>query len=314
MHGCMTFTESILTDMKYTLFTFSVIVLSLALGSCRHNEEEAFAYGNFESEDVLVSAQTTGTVEVFNINEGDRVGAGQLLGIIDTSDLHLKEDQVRASGEAVRARLAEIDQQIHVNDVSIANVSKDLDRIKAMHKEGAATDKQLDDLQGQVDLLNARNAALKSQKASVYAQLDAFRAQLDQIRDQVSKCFLKAPMAGTILETYVRQGELAVTGKALYKMADLSTLTLRAFIDGDQLSSIKTGDKVVVNYDGPGGQLLKTTGTVSWISSEAEFTPKIIQTRSERVNLVYAVKVIVPNDGRLKIGMPGEIGSVKQGA
>ncbi len=297
--------------MKITYLTPAAILFALTMSSCRQNENEAFAYGNFESEDVRVSAQTTGTLELFTMNEGDMVKKDQLVGIVDTSQLHLKVMQIRASGQSVRSRLAQIDQEINVNNVSIRNIERDLNRVKAMHKEGAATDKQLDDLQGNVDLLRARNAVLSSQKATVYAELQSNEAQLLQVRDQIDKCRLRTPMSGTILETYVRQGELAVTGRALYNMADLSSIILRAFIDGNQLSSIKIGDKVEVRYDGPDGKLLSTTGVVSWISSEAEFTPKIIQTREERVNLVYAVKVIVPNDGSLKIGMPGEIGRIK---
>ncbi len=298
--------------MKYKYLAPTVLFLSLLLASCRQKEEEAFAYGNFESEDVLVSTETTGTVDMFSIHEGDRVKKNQLLGIIDTSQLHLKLVQVKASGEAVGSRLAQLDEEMNVNDVNLQNIQRDLSRVEAMHKEGAATDKQLDDLRGQVAVTNARNAALRSQKTSIYAELNANKAQILQIRDQIQKCILRAPMDGTILETFIREGELAVTGHALYKMADLTSVILRAFIDGDQLSSISIGEKVEISYDGPGGRLLHNTGTVSWISTEAEFTPKIIQTRKERVNLVYAVKVIVPNDGSLKIGMPGEIAAVKQ--
>ncbi|HYW96821.1 MAG TPA: HlyD family efflux transporter periplasmic adaptor subunit [Bacteroidales bacterium] len=296
--------------MKYTYVTSALFLFVLALVSCNNQEKEPFAYGNFESEDVLVSAEVTGTVERLMIDEGDMVKSGQLIGIIDTSQLHLKKEQVRASGEAIRSKLSQIDKQINVNNVNIKNVKRDLDRIRAMHKDGAATDKQLDDMEGKVDLLEARDASMQSQKTSVYAELSANRAQLDQVQDQLDKCLLRAPMDGTILETYVRQGELAAAGRALYKVADMSTIILRAFIDGDQLSSIKTGDNVTVNFDGPDGTLLSKQGTVTWIASEAEFTPKIIQTRKERVNLVYAVKVKVPDDGSLKIGMPGEIASL----
>ncbi len=296
--------------MKYKYLTLATI-LAFVVSSCKPKEEEAFAYGNFESEDVLVSSEVTGTILRFTIDEGDRVKAGQTLGLIDTSQLYLKVVQVEASSDAVRAKLAQIDEQMNVNNVNLANVQRDLGRIQAMHSEGAATDKQLDDLKGKVDLLHAQNSALKSQKASIYAEVNALKAQLLQIRDQIDKCLLKAPAGGTVIETFARQGELAVTGKALYKIAELSSVTLRAFIDGDQLSSINIGDTVVVNFDGPNGQILSTNGRVSWIASEAEFTPKIIQTRKERVNLVYAVKVVVPNDGSLKIGMPGEIATIK---
>ncbi len=296
--------------MKHIRVIMVILLLIPAFMSCKDNGEEAFAHGNFESEDVLVSAEATGTIVRFTVSEGDEVKAGQLIGIIDTSQLALQEAQVRASGEAIRSRLVQIDKQIAVNDVNIRNVQKDLVRIRAMHQEGAATDKQLDDMQGKVNLLEAQNEALRSQKNAVYAELTANRAQMNQVRDQIDNCYIKAPIAGTILEKYVRMGELAITGRALYKITDLSTIILRAYIEGDQLSSLKLGQKVEVNYDGPSGDLLHKTGEVSWISSEAEFTPKIIQTREERVNLVYAVKVLVSNDGSLKIGMPGEIASL----
>jgi HlyD family secretion protein len=298
--------------MKYSYIIMTGAFVIFLLSSCRNKEDVAFAYGNFESEDVLVSAEVTGRILDFGIQEGDNVNSGQLLGIIDTSQLTLKKSEIIAASAAIRSRLVQIDEQINVNDVNIRNVNKDLDRVRAMHSEGAATDKQLDDLEGKIDLLKAQNAALRSQKSSVYDELDAQKARLMQAEDQIRKCFLNAPAKGTILETYAREGELAITGKALYSITDLSRLILRAFIDGDQLSSIRLGQKVVVGFDGPGGKQISREGKVSWISSEAEFTPKIIQTRKERVNLVYAVKVIVPNDGSLKIGMPGEITELKQ--
>jgi HlyD family secretion protein len=171
---------------------------------------------------------------------------------------------------------------------------------------GAATSKQLDDMRGQVSLLEAQMAASESQKQAVYAERKTLEVQIRQVEDQLGKCFIRNPIEGTLLTKYREAGEMAAPGQPLYKMARMEELILRAYLSGKQLSSVKLGDQVKVLVDMEDG-MAELSGLISWISPSAEFTPKIIQTREERVNLVYAFKVVVPNDGSLKIGMPGEV-------
>lgn len=283
----------------------STIILS-ALSSCTRETERSFAFGNFESVEIFLPAQNNGILSEFLVEEGDLVSGGQKIAQTDTIQLHLKKQQLLAAKKAVFARLNQINSQIGVQEVNLDNLKREYKRFGTLFLEEAATKKQLDDLEGQINMTEAQVEALNSQKLSVYAEIDAQDAQIQQLDDQISRSTLVSPSDGQVLETYLNQGEMAITGRPVAKIADLSELILRVFIDGDQLSSIKIGDEVKVLYDGPEG-IASTEGKISWISSEAEFTPKIIQTREERVNLVYAVKVRVPNDGSLKIGMPGEI-------
>jgi membrane fusion protein YbhG len=296
--------------MKYTKFFLLLLLSAPFFQHCSDEGPVAFAYGNFESNDIIVSAETTGRLVSFNINEGDKLEKSEILGLIDTVVLALKKEQIIASRKAVSAKLTQLNDQISINKVQLKNVQRELDRFTELKMAGAATGKQFDDLKGQKDLVVAQIKALESQKLSVYAEIEAQNAQLAQVNDQLDRSVLKSPIKGTILEKYLEQGELAATGRALYSVTDLSELILRVFVDGNQLSQIKAGDKVNVNYDTADG-ISQIEGEVSWISPRAEFTPKVIQTRDDRVNLVYAVKIRVRNDGSLKIGMPGEISLIK---
>lgn len=288
----------------------SLIVSLIILSSCNKDNEKSFAYGNFESEDILVPAENSGILVDFLIREGSTIREGQKIGQTDTLQLYLKKKQMEAALKAVISRLDQINAEIRVQEVQQENIERDYKRFGTLFLEEAATKKQLDDLEGQIEMTWARIGALNSQKLSVYAERDAQNAQILQLEDQINRSVISAPAEGQVLETFVKKGEMAVAGRPVAKIANLSELILRVFIDGDQLSSIKTGDRVKVLFDGP-EDMLSLEGTVTWISPEAEFTPKIIQTREERVNLVYAVKVLVINDGTLKIGMPGEIQLIK---
>jgi HlyD family secretion protein len=293
--------------MKPLLF---VGLLLVVLTSCNTNSDESFAYGNFESVEIFIPAENSGIVKELYVEEGTLVEKGQKIGHTDTLQLHLRKQQVKAAKKSVNARLVQINSQIKVQEVSLLNLQREYKRFGSLFLEEAATKKQMDDLEGQIALTEAQIQALQSQKLAVYAESDAQEAQVNQLKDQISRSTILSPSQGQVLEVYVRQGEMAVAGRPVVKIADISYLILRVFIDGNQLSFIALGDKVEVLYDGPEG--IKTTeGTLSWISSKAEFTPKIIQTREDRVNLVYAVKVRVANDGELKIGMPGEIKLIK---
>jgi len=282
------------------------LFLLLLLGSCKNEDTEAFAYGNFESEDVFISAETSGKVLNFSIDEGSVLEQGDIIAVIDTSQLNLKYMQLLASRKAVASKLSQINRQKDINQVNVANLEREIKRFGSLFLEEAATKKQLDDLEGQLNLLKAQEQSFNSQKQTVYAEIESVDVQELQIRDQIERSIIRAPFKSTVLEIYTREGELAMAGRKLIKLADISYLNLRIFIQGSQLSSIKLGNTINVVYDGAEG-LNTIKGEVIWISNEAEFTPKIIQTRDDRVSLVYAAKIKVANDGSLKIGMPGEI-------
>jgi len=252
--------------MKYTRYL--VPFLLLVFVACKQQADISDAYGNFEAIEVIVSAESSGRIISFLPGEGASLQAGQVAVNIDTK--------------------------------------RERKRIEKLVEGGAATSKQLDDIIGQVALLEAQMAATASQKDAVYAERRTLQVQISQVEDQLIKCAIKNPIDGILLIKYREQGEIAVPGQPLYKMANMNELILRAYVSGEQLSSVKVGGTLRVKYDSSGG-LQETSGVLSWVSPRAEFTPKIIQTREERVNLVYAIKVVVPNDGSLKIGMPGEV-------
>lgn len=283
-----------------------LLLASLALFSCKGNVAQADAYGNFEAEEVIVAAETRGRILEFVPEEGDKLHMDMPVVLIDTMEQHLKKLQLESGRSSLDARVRTLNAQISASEVQLENLQREKERIDRMAEGGAATSKQQDDIQGQIAHLEAQIAATRSQISSVNAERRTLEVQVLQVQDQLERCLVTSPGKGVLLSSYKRKGEMAIPGQALFKMADLSQLVLRVFVSGEQLSQVKLGHKVEVLYDGPEG-LQSTGGTVSWVSSRAEFTPKIIQTREERVNLVYAVKVLVPNEGSLKIGMPGEI-------
>ncbi len=289
------------------LLLFSTIIFSLA-SSCKSDEKEAFAYGNFESEEVIVSAESSGKLVEFMITEGKILKSGEYCGFIDSTQQYLKKMQLQAGISSVNARMYQLDQQLVVNEVSMNNLLREKKRVTSLLGGGAATTKQLDDISGQEDLLKAQTNALLAQKSAIRAEKESLEIQILQVNDLIAKSIVKSPVQGTVLEKYLNAGELAVTGKPLFKLADMSELILRVFVAGNQLEQLKLGSEVNVFIDSESEDMKKYTGIISWISGKSEFTPKIIQTRDERVNLVYAVKIRVPNDGSLKIGMPAEIG------
>lgn len=276
------------------------------LFSCGRQENEADAYGNFEAEEVIVSAESQGRILEFSAGEGSDLKAGEISVLIDTTQLYLKKLQLESGRASLASRIRTLKAQVEASRVQMQNLIREKKRIDKMAEGGAATSKQQDDIQGQIALLEAQIAATESQEASLYAERRTLEVQIAQVVDQIGRCAVRNPLDGTLLTKYREQGEMAAPGLALFKMASLDELILRAYISGKQLSAVKVGDRISVRYDSSGG-LAEIPGTVSWISSRAEFTPKIIQTREERVNLVYALKVRVANDGSLKIGMPGEI-------
>lgn len=290
--------------MKYTRYLLPAIFITF-LG-CNNNEEQADAYGNFEAIEVIVSAEAQGRIMAFAPREGEALQQGSVIVIVDSTQLHLKKQQLQSGIVSLRSKISTLDAQVKASRVQLENMKREKRRIDKLLAGGAATSKQQDDINGQIALLEAQIVAAESQKASVFAERNTLNIQIQQVEDQIWKCAVRSPMDGIILSKYKEEGEIVAPGQSLCKMANMDHLILRAYVSGEQLSEIKTGQSVKVRFDVPGG-MEETTGVVNWISSQAEFTPKIIQTKEERVNLVYALKVEVPNDGKLKIGMPGEL-------
>ena len=291
---------------------FFISALAVAIVSCNGNGEKADAYGNFETDEVTVSSEATGRLLNFSVDEGESLKEGVVVGLVDTSQIALKRKQVAAQINAAASRLPNIVAQADVQREQIRILEVDHERFKNMLADGAATQKQLDDVEGRISLANKQIDAIETQRKSVVAEIDVLKTQLVQIDDQLQRCRVVNPVAGTVLVRFAQQGEIVAMGKPLYKIANMDFLYLKVFVTGDQLSSFAIGEKMNVFVDGENGELLEKEGTVSWVSSSAEFTPKIIQTRDERVKMVYAVKVKVKNDGDLKIGMPGEVLLKKQ--
>ena len=281
-------------------------ILCVLLASCNNENGISDAYGNFESVPVLVAAQGQGQLISFAVMEGEKLQAGEQVGVIDTMQLFLKKEQIKASILAVDTRLRTVAAQVRSQQVQLQNLEREYARILALAKDGAATEKQKDDMEGNISLARAQMEVLETQKASVNAEKRALQVQVSQLTDQINKSVIKNPLEGVVLQKYKQQGEIVAPGQTLYKIADLDTLILRAYISGKQISQVKIGKEVTVRFDENEG-IGEMPGKVTWIASEAEFTPKIIQTREERINLVYALKIKVLNDGRLKIGMPGEV-------
>lgn len=290
--------------MKHLPYLFAL--LTLFLGSCRQQESQADAYGNFEAIEVMVSAESSGRIIAFQAVEGELLRQDQVSVRIDTTQLYLQKLALESGFSSLGSRIHTLDAQLHASQVQLDNLIREQMRMEKLVEGGAATSKQQDDINGQVSLLEAQMAATASQKEAVFAERNTLEVQIRQLEDQLYKCAVRNPMDGTLLTKYREKGEMAAPGQPLFKMARMDMLILRAYVSGNQLSSLKLGQEVEVHYDVPDG-MAELKGVVSWISPSAEFTPKIIQTREERINLVYAIKVMVPNDGSLKIGMPGEL-------
>ena len=289
--------------MKNT-FWIVALVAGLGMSGCRQGESLPDAYGNFEAGEITVSAEAQGRILAFDLAEGEIVKSGKLLGWIDTTDLSLKRLQMRHQKAALLAKFSSLEAQSAVYEQQKINLDKDRVRISNMLKEGAATRKQLDDVESGIMLAIRQSEAVTAQYASLKAEVAALDEQIRQVDEGLNRCRIMSPVEGTVLVKYLMQGEMASPGKPMFRIADLSELTLRAYVSGSQLHRVVAGKAAQVSVDAGEGGLKTYQGTIAWISGEAEFTPKIIQTREERVNLVYAVKITVKNDGSLKIGMP----------
>ena len=293
--------------MKTHAINITIAIGLILLTGCSSNNGKSDAYGNFESREVMVSAQSQGEILSMNLQEGETLQAGKLVGWIDTSLLAVKREQLQTQKSSLNAKMDNIEAQAEVQKEQIKSLITEKQRIESLLKEDAATDQQFDDIQGKLNVARKSLESINTQKKSVFSEMHVLEKQIKEVNTQMDKCKIKNPIKGTVLEKYLEPSEIAAPGKAIYKIADLSEMILRVYISGAQLPHVKIGQEVEVLMDKNEEENQKLKGTVSWISPEAEFTPKIIQTKEERVDLVYAVKVRVKNDGRIKIGMPGEV-------
>ena len=283
----------------------------LALSSCGNNQNVFDATGTFEATEVTVSSEASGKILSFDIIEGQEIMAGSNIGIIDTVQLYLSKMQLLQSMSSVRSNRPDISKQIAALKEQIAKQQTERTRVENLLKAEAATQKQLDDINSAIMVLERQLAAtqssLQNNALSIDAQSSAIEIQVAQIDDKLSKSIITSPITGTVLAKYTEAGELAVPGKPLFKIADTKRLYLRAYLTLSQLKDVKLGQNVTVYADFGGDNRREYKGTVTWISEKSEFTPKSIQTKDDRENLVYAVKIAIQNDGYVKIGMYGEL-------
>ncbi|PSR53721.1 HlyD family secretion protein [Adhaeribacter arboris] len=304
---------------------FLVLLLTTSLVSCHSGENIHDASGTFEADEVIVSAELSGEIDSLAIEEGQVIPAGKIVGLIDAENVRLQKEQAEASLKALAVRTTDVGPQVlllkdqlAVQQVQLKSLLREKQRTENLLKLDAATGKQLDDINTQIDISERQIRVIQQQikvqqnevatrNRTILSERQPMQKLIAQLGSQLSKAQVRNPIAGTVLTKYAMTGEVTAPGKALYKIADLSTLTLRAYITGDQLSQVKIGQPVTVLVDNGQENYKKLSGTITWVASQAEFTPKTIQTKDQRANLVYAVKVKVKNDGFLKIGMYGEV-------
>ena len=284
-----------------------ILLLGIVLLNACTPEENPDAYGNFEDDAVVVSAENAGKLVSYQVEEGKQLNKDAVVAIIDTTQFHLKKQVLLAGMQTIDSKAENVEAQRSVLEEQLDLLKINQKRVGKMYKDGAATKKQLDDINAQVSITKQKIDNIRVQRNAVLAEKQSLEAQINQINDMISKCLVRNPVKGTVLVNFVKAGEFVAPGKQLYTIQDVNELTLKAYVSETQLSQIKLNQKVTIEVDAlKGTQTL--TGTISWISSQAEFTPKQIQTKEERRNLVYAIKVKVANkDGILKIGMPANL-------
>jgi HlyD family secretion protein len=285
--------------------------VALMMAACGGNEKEYDATGTFEATETTVFAEQNGQLLTFSVNEGDNIETNKEVGLIDTTQVWLKIQQLGATKEVYQSQKPDMEAQIAATRQQLAKAQQEEQRYKELVADGATPSKMLDDATNQVKVLQkqlaAQQSALSTSTRSLDKQMAATDVQVSQLRDQLRKCHIVTPTKGTVLEKYVERGEFVTVGKPLFKMADIEAMYLRAYVTSAQLQNIKLGQQVKVFADYGDGQRKEYDGTISWISSRSEFTPKTILTDDERADLVYAVKVAIKNDGYVKIGMYGEV-------
>ena len=296
--------------MKLSIQAY-LFIIALAFISCDRNEKSFDASGSFEAEETIISSEAQGVIQAFNLNEGDALKKDQVIGYIDSTQLYLQKQQITQQINALLSRKPNVSVQLAALQNQLNTAKTERVRIEKLVASDAATTKQLDDINAKIETLqrqiNAQRSTLSATVNGMDLDANSLSFRLDQINDLLGKCNITNPVKGTVLAKYVEPFEMTQPGKPLYKIADLSELTLRAYITGDQLPNVKLNQTVNVQTDAGDGTMNTITGEIYWISEKAEFTPKTIQTKSERANLVYAIKVKVVNNGNYKIGMYGEL-------
>ena len=292
--------------MKNYNYILGISAIAISLFSCSDSNGKADGYGNFEATEITISAENNGKLMQFGVNEGDVIEKDQFIGYIDTIPLALKREQLQVSKAVISSKSKGVLSQISVLNAKLKTANTNKNRVENLIKDNAGTQKQLDDIEGEIDVIKNQIRSVEIQNAPVVNELKSIDVQLKQIDDQIQKSKIINPINGTVLTKYAEPNEITAFGKPLYKIANLNTMQLRVYVSETQLANIKIGQEVTVKIDNA-DTMKSYKGTISWIASEAEFTPKIIQTKEERVALVYAVKIDVANDGSLKIGMPAEL-------
>ncbi len=300
-------------------------IAALSLSSCKNNGHRFDASGTFEADEVIVSSELGGKIILLNIDEGSVLAKDSIVGVVDAGNLALQKEQVEASIESLREKTADVgpqvellENQLQVQQSQLDNLRHEKQRVENLIKADAATGKQLDDIKAQIDVvikqmgvtrqqIQVQRSNVATQNRTVLSESKPLTKRVAQIEDQLKRASIINPVSGTVITQYAEEGEITAPGKALYKIADLSHLLLRAYLSGNQLAQVKLGQTVTVLVDDGKGGYREMPGVITWISDKAEFTPKTIQTKEERVNLVYAVKIKVKNDGLLKIGMYAEM-------
>lgn len=289
----------------------TILSVPVLLLSCNGGSDEYDATGSFEATEIIVSSQANGRILSLNVNEGEQLQTGQKVGQIDSTQLSLQKMSLLSNAKGVRAKQPDISKQTAALHDQIKTLEREKARVERLIAANAANQKQLDDIEAQIAVLqsqlSAQTSTLRKSSENISAQSSTLEIQVAQLDDQLEKTQISSPISGTVLNRYAEAGELATMGTPLFKIAETATLFLRAYVTNDQLSQIKLNDEVTVRVDDGEGNMNTYKGTISWISDKSEFTPKTIQTKNERANLVYALKITVPNDGFLKIGMYGEV-------
>lgn len=283
-----------------------ILLTAITIISCNKNNEKADAYGNFEATEITVSSESNGKIEFLNVEEGAQLIKGSLVGLIDTLQLHYNREQLKASIETVQSKSTSVLSQINVLNEQLKTAKIEQTRIQNMYAENAATKRQIDEIDEKVKVIEKQISSVQTQNAPILNEIKSIKVQIEKLDDQIKKSKISNPVDGTVLTKYAEPSEITAFGKPLYKIANLNEMELRVYVTETQLAQIKIGQKVTVAIDAD-NDTKKYEGNITWISAQAEFTPKVIQTKEERANLVYAVKVAVKNDGSLKIGMPAEV-------
>ncbi|MCQ2182418.1 MAG: HlyD family efflux transporter periplasmic adaptor subunit [Bacteroidales bacterium] len=293
--------------MKRHLSGVIAVLMAAAFAQSCGNDIEFDACGQIDAVQVTLSAENSGKIISLKVEEGDKVAAGQVLGAIDSLQSFLQIDELRHRIESAEARMVDIKRQGEPNQAQLASLKNDLNRYSSLLQSNAATQKQVDDIKDKITMLEAQiaaqNQSWERSNAGVRAEITTYETQMAQRQDQLSKCRIVVPVSGTILAKYAEEGESVTTGKPLLKIADMDNVFVRAYLTTAQLANYKLGDTVTVIPDDGSDSPKQYEGRLVWISDQAEFTPKNIQTRDERADMTYAVKVTVPNDGYLRLGM-----------